>query len=87
VAGRSRTEHRAYFAYAPGKTGAEIRVVSDNLTASAEYIVALHKRRWAIELLFRWISPGTTMPVRALQLAPHCPDLAPTGLRRRTSRG
>lgn len=36
-------------------TGKIIRVLSNDLIASAEDIAALYKRRWAIELFFRWI--------------------------------
>jgi hypothetical protein len=36
-------------------TGKEIRVVSNDLDAPASEIAALYKRRWAIELFFRWV--------------------------------
>jgi IS4 transposase len=35
--------------------GTVLRIVTTDLTASAEEIAALYKRRWAIELFFRWI--------------------------------
>ncbi len=37
------------------ETGKELRILSNDLDAGAEEIAALYKRRWAIELLFRWI--------------------------------
>ena len=37
------------------QTGKVLRILSNDLDASAEDIAALYKRRWAIELLFRWI--------------------------------
>jgi hypothetical protein len=36
-------------------TGKILRVFTNDLTASAEEIAALYKRRWAIELFFRWV--------------------------------
>jgi Transposase DDE domain/Domain of unknown function (DUF4372) len=36
-------------------TGKILRIVSNDLDASAEEIAALYKRRWDIELFFRWI--------------------------------
>ena len=36
-------------------TGKVIRVLTNDLTSSAETIADLYKRRWAIELHFRWI--------------------------------
>ena len=36
-------------------TGHVLRIVSNDLDAPAEKIAALYKRRWAIELFFRWI--------------------------------
>ncbi|CAN7321080.1 IS4 family transposase [Bosea sp. LjRoot9] len=35
--------------------GATLRVVSNDLDATADEIAALYKRRWAIELFFRWV--------------------------------
>jgi hypothetical protein len=35
--------------------GKVLRILSNDLDASAEDIAALYKRRWAIELFFRWI--------------------------------
>ena len=37
------------------ETGKEIRVVTNDLDAPASEIADLYKRRWAIELLFRWV--------------------------------
>jgi IS4 transposase len=37
------------------ETGKELRILSNDLHASAEEIAALYKRRWAIELFFRWV--------------------------------
>lgn len=37
------------------ETGKILRILSNDLDASAEEIAALYKRRWAIELFFRWI--------------------------------
>lgn len=36
-------------------TGKVLRILSNDLDASAEEIAGLYKRRWAIELFFRWI--------------------------------
>jgi transposase len=36
-------------------TGKVLRILSNDLTASAQEIANLYKRRWAIELFFRWI--------------------------------
>ncbi len=35
--------------------GKVLRILSNDMNASAEEIAALYKRRWAIELFFRWI--------------------------------
>jgi len=37
------------------ETGKTLRILTNDLDAGAEEIAALYKRRWAIELLFRWI--------------------------------
>ena len=37
------------------ETGKVLRIFSNDLTASAEEIADLYKRRWAIELFFRWV--------------------------------
>ena len=37
------------------ETGKELRILSNDLDASAEEIADLYRRRWAIELFFRWI--------------------------------
>lgn len=37
------------------ETGKVLRIFSNDLTAPAEEIAALYKRRWAIELFFRWV--------------------------------
>jgi len=36
-------------------TGKVLRILSNDLDASAEEIAALYRRRWAIELFFRWV--------------------------------
>jgi transposase len=36
-------------------TGKTLRILSNDLDAPAEEIAALYKRRWAIELFFRWV--------------------------------
>ena len=36
-------------------TGKLLRILSNDLDATAEEIAALYKRRWAIELFFRWV--------------------------------
>jgi hypothetical protein len=36
-------------------TGKVLRILSNDLDATAEEIAALYRRRWAIELFFRWI--------------------------------
>jgi IS4 transposase len=37
------------------ETGKELRLLTNDLDASAEEIAALYKRRWEIELFFRWL--------------------------------
>lgn len=37
------------------ETGKVLRILSNDLDASAEEIAALYQRRWAIELFFRWV--------------------------------
>src|SRR5204863_9921480 len=37
------------------ETGKMLRILTNDLDASATEIAALYKRRWMIELLFRWI--------------------------------
>jgi hypothetical protein len=37
------------------ETGKELRLLCNDLDASAEEIAALYKRRWEIELFFRWV--------------------------------
>lgn len=37
------------------ETGKVLRILCNDLDASAEEIAALYKRRWAIELFFRWV--------------------------------
>jgi IS4 transposase len=37
------------------ETGKVLRIFTNDLEASAEKIAALYKRRWAIELFFRWV--------------------------------
>ena len=37
------------------ETGAVLRIVSNDLDAPATEIAALYKRRWSIELFFRWV--------------------------------
>jgi Transposase DDE domain/Domain of unknown function (DUF4372) len=37
------------------ETGKELRIFTNDLTASAQEISDLYKRRWAIELFFRWV--------------------------------
>jgi hypothetical protein len=37
------------------ETGKVLRILSNDLDASAEEIAHLYKRRWAIELFFRWV--------------------------------
>jgi hypothetical protein len=37
------------------ETGKELRIFTNDLDASAQEIADLYKRRWAIELFFRWI--------------------------------
>jgi hypothetical protein len=37
------------------ETGKVLRIFTNNLTASAQEIADLYKRRWAIELFFRWV--------------------------------
>jgi IS4 transposase len=37
------------------ETGTVLRILSNDLTATAQEIADLYKRRWAIELFFRWV--------------------------------
>jgi IS4 transposase len=37
------------------ETGKVLRIVTNDLDATAEQIADLYKRRWAIELFFRWV--------------------------------
>src|SRR4029077_9319651 len=37
------------------ETGTILRILSNDLDASAQEIVDLYRRRWAIELFFRWV--------------------------------
>ena len=37
------------------ETGKVLRILSNDLDASAQEIADLYKRRWAIELFFRWV--------------------------------
>ena len=37
------------------ETGKVLRILTNDLKASAQEIADLYKRRWAIELFFRWI--------------------------------
>src|SRR5260221_85627 len=37
------------------ETGKVLRILSNDLSASAQEIADLYKRRWAIELFFRWV--------------------------------
>jgi IS4 transposase len=39
----------------PTETGKVLRILSNDLDATAQEIADLYKRRWAIELFFRWI--------------------------------
>ena len=39
-------------------TGKILRVLTNDLTSPAQEIADLYKRRWAIELLFRWLRPN-----------------------------
>jgi hypothetical protein len=36
-------------------SGKELRILTNDLTASAQEIADLYKRRWAVELFFRWV--------------------------------
>ena len=36
-------------------TGKVLRILSNDLDATAQEIAELYKRRWAIELFFRWV--------------------------------
>ena len=58
-------------------TGKVLRILSNDLDASAEEIADLYKRRWAIELFFRWVKQtlkirrflGTSENAVAIQIA------------------
>jgi len=43
------------------ETGAVLRIITNDLDAPANEIAALYKRRWAIELFFRWIKQTLKM--------------------------
>jgi DDE family transposase/uncharacterized protein DUF4372 len=45
-------------------TGKVLRILSNDLDASAQQIADLYKRRWAIELFFRWVKQ--TLKIRRL---------------------
>lgn len=45
------------------ETGKVLRILSNDLTASAEEIAELYKRRWGIELFFRWVKQ--TLKIRS----------------------
>ena len=45
------------------ETGKVLRILSNDLEASAEEIAALYKRRWGIELFFRWVKQ--TLKIRS----------------------
>jgi hypothetical protein len=59
------------------ETGKQLRILSNDLEASAQEIADLYKRRWAIELFFRWIKQtlkitrfiGTTENAVRIQIA------------------
>ena len=58
-------------------TGKVLRIVSNDLTAPAQDVADIYKRRWAIELFFRWIKQtlkitrflGTTENAVRMQIA------------------
>jgi IS4 transposase len=58
-------------------TGKTLRILSNDLDATAQQIADLYKRRWAIELFFRWIKQtlkidhflGTSQNAVAIQIA------------------
>jgi hypothetical protein len=58
-------------------TGKTLRILSNDLDAPAQHIADLYKRRWAIELFFRWIKQtlkighflGTSRNAVAIQIA------------------
>ena len=43
------------------ETGAQLRILTNDLDAPATQIADLYKRRWAIELIFRWIKQTLKM--------------------------
>lgn len=43
------------------ETGAQLRILTNDLDAPATEIADLYKRRWAIELFFRWIKQTLKM--------------------------
>ena len=58
------------------ETGKVLRVFTNDLTASAQEIADLYKRRWAIELFFRWIKQ--TLKIKPL---PREPPRTPSAFR------
>ena len=45
------------------ETGKELRILCNDLSASAQEIADLYKRRWAVELFFRWVKQ--TLKIRS----------------------
>ena len=53
-------------------TGKVLRILSNDLDARAEEIAQLYKRRWAIELFFRWVKQ-TLKITRCFNISPRMP--------------
>lgn len=74
---RNPLEHTVREVRVKTDTGKVLRIFSNDLDASAEQIAQLYKRRWAIELFFRWIKQtlkirhflGTSLNAVRIQIA------------------
>ncbi len=43
------------------ESGAVLRIVTNDLDSPAEEVADLYRRRWAVELFFRWSKQGLTL--------------------------
>lgn len=59
-------------------TGKVLRILSNDLDAAAEEIAGLYKRRWAIELFFRWVKQCSKSPVSSASATMRCAPRSPS---------